>query len=168
MKIGEDYRKSKTGKLERSFYPINEKIHFKINKLFREFTKNRKKRQIELDIKGRKFIILEFYDGFAMFEFEELCDNNLGAEDYLKIAETCKFVVIKNIPNFTEYNSNQQNRFITLIDIFYDKNILLMISSASNLSNLTSSKKHKSPFKRTLSRLYELTSVKEASFLQVV
>ena len=168
LTINEDYRKSKSGKLDRIFYPINEKTSFKINKFFRRLTKNKKKDQIDLEIKGRKFKIVEFYEGFANFDFQDLCNRNLGAEDYIKIAEYCKFVVIKNIPNFTEINSNQQNRFITLIDIFYDKNILLMISLASNLNNLSSSKKHMAPFQRTLSRLHELTSIEESKFSEVV
>ncbi len=168
LKINEDYRKSKSNKIERIFYPINEKNSFKINKFFREITKDKIKKQIEIDVKGRIFKIAEFYQGFASFEFEDLCNKSLGAEDYLGIAKNCIFVLIKNIPNFTEINSNQQNRFITLIDIFYEKNVLLMISVASDLNNLSSSKKHIVPFRRTLSRLHELTSIKKEMFSQVV
>ena len=37
------------------------------------------------------------------------------------------FIFIENLPNFNENNSNQQQRFITLIDIIYEKKIPLMI-----------------------------------------
>ena len=74
-------------------------------------------KKIELNIKGRVFIIPDFYDGVAKFDFVDLCDKNIGAEDYIKLAEICKFLVIQNIPNFNEFNSNQQQRFITLVDI---------------------------------------------------
>jgi len=57
-------------------------------------------------------------------------------------------------------NSNQQQRFITLIDILYEKNIPLMISSQLQLDLLSSSEDLKKIFKRTISRLYELTSIK--------
>ena len=77
---------------------------------------------------------------------------------YLEIAKNCKFTIIDNIPTFNNENSNQQNRFITLIDILYEKRIPLLISIPSSLSSLGSSTKLKEPFKRTLSRLYELTS----------
>ena len=63
-----------------------------------------------------------------------------------------------NIPNFNENNANQQSRFITLIDILYEKKISLMISLDCEIYNLSSSTKLKDPFKRTLSRLFELTS----------
>ena len=112
-----------------------------------------------LEIKGRNLKIENFYDGIAKFHFDELCDRNLGAEDYVCIANNCNFILIENLPNFNENNSNQQNRFITLIDIIYEKKIPLMITSQVNLDLIESSKSLQEPFKRTISRLYELTSM---------
>ena len=65
---------------------------------------------------------------------------------------------IENLPNFNESNSNQQQRFITFIDIIYEKRIPLMITSEEHLDFLGSSNNLNEPFKRTTSRLYELTS----------
>ena len=162
--IDDDYRKLGTKKLERAFSPINEKTNFKINQFLRELTKDKKLKKLKLKIKGRDFIISNFYDGIAKFDFKDLCDVNLGAEDYIKVAEVCTLIAIQNIPNFNEINSNQQQRFITLIDILYDKKVLLIISTASDLENLTSSSRLLKPFKRTLSRLFELTSSKGSFF----
>ncbi len=156
--INEDYRMTTSNKLQRAFIIDNEKILFQFNQMFRKLTKNKKKDRITLNVKGRNLIIPNFYEGIAKFDFKYLCDDNLGAEDYINIANACKFVVIENIPIFNDENVNQQQRFITLIDIFYEKKILLMISLKTNLENLASSKKLFKPFKRTLSRLYELTS----------
>ena len=153
-----DYRKLGSNKLERAFYPINKKNTFQINQLFRELTKNKKRSNAKLNIKGREFLIPIFYEGIARFNFNELCNINIGAEDYLEIAKNCKFIVIENIPNFSNDNSNHQNRFITLIDILYEKRIPLLISIFSDFDNLGSANNLKEPFKRTLSRLYELTS----------
>ena len=99
-----------------------------------------------------------FYEGISRFDFKELCDQNLGAEDYLEIAKNSKFIVIENIPQFNDINSNQQLRFITLIDIIYDKNIPIAVTANQNLDKFTSSKSLEKQFKRTISRLYELTS----------
>ena len=60
--------------------------------------------------------------------------------------------------NKNNFNSNQQLRFITLIDIIYDKNIPIAVTASKNLNQLTSSKSLEQEFKRTISRLYELTS----------
>ena len=72
----------------------------------------------------------------------------------------CNFIIIENIPIFNGNNSNQQQRFITLIDILYEKNIPLMISSQLQLDLLSSSEDLKKIFIRTIRRLYELTSIK--------
>ena len=158
--IEEDYRKSQNKRNERFFYPLNEKTNFKVNKYFRKITKNLTLKEKVLTIKGRKFIIKNYFDGIARFNFKDLCAKNIGAEDYIKIAEKCDFIIIENIPNFNNVNSNQQQRFITLIDIIYEKSIPLMITSQSKLDSLSSSDNLKQSFKRTISRLYELTSVK--------
>ncbi len=156
--IEDDYRKSNENQNDRYFFPLNQESNFKMNKFFRIISKNRKKTSQSLDIKGREFRIKEFYEGVVRFTFDELCDKNLGAEDYLKISKVSKFIVIDKIPKFDDINSNQQHRFITLIDILYDKKIPIAVTAEKNLDELTSSKSLKEPFNRTISRLYELTS----------
>ena len=157
--IKEDYRKSQNKSNDKYLYPLNEITSFKINKLFRKLTKNKIKEEKILSIKGRKFIIKNYFEGVARFDFGDLCNKNIGAEDYIKIADVCKHIIIENLPNFNENNSNQQQRFITLIDIIYEKKVNLTISSDLNLNKLTSAKSLSEPFKRTISRLYELTSI---------
>ena len=40
---------------------------------------------ITINVKGRDFKIENFYEGIAKFNFNELCDQNIGVEDYLEI-----------------------------------------------------------------------------------
>ena len=77
----------------------------------------------------------------------------------LKLLEVCNFMIIENIPNFNNDNSNQQQRFITLIDIFMKK-IFHYYYIKSKLNLISSSRKFRKVFKRTISRLHELTSIK--------
>ena len=156
--IEDDYRKSKDNKRQRFFSPLNKETNFKMNKLFRIITKNRNKSSKILNIKGRRLEVENYYEGISRFNFNELCNKNLGAEDYLEIAKISKFIVIDEIPQFDDFNSNQQQRFITLIDIIYEKNILLAVSANQNLDQFKSSLSLEKQFKRTISRLYELTS----------
>jgi cell division protein ZapE len=158
LTIKEDYRKSQNKNNDKYLYPLNEITSFKINKLFRKLTKDKINQEKILLIKGRKFNISKYYDGVARFDFNDLCNKNIGAEDYIKIADVCKYILIENLPNFNNNNSNQQQRFITLIDIIYEKKLKLTISSASHLDKLTSADSLSEPFKRTLSRLHELTA----------
>ena len=158
--INEDYRLSQNTNLDRFLSPLNESNNFIFNKFFRKITKNKEKDVKILEIKGRKFHIENFYEGVVKFKFDELCDRNLGSEDYIGLVNNCNFILIENLPKFDENNSNQQNRFITLIDIIYEKKIPLMITSQLDLNLMKSSKSLSEPFKRTISRLYELTSMK--------
>jgi cell division protein ZapE len=158
LRIEDDYRKSNDNQKQRYFYPLNEETNFKINKFFRTITKGKKQSLKTLNVKGRDFKIENFYEGIARFDFNELCDQNLGAEDYLEIIKNCKFIVINQVPQFSDTNSNQQQRFITLLDVIYDKNISIAVTANQNLDQFTSSRLLEKPFKRTISRLYELTS----------
>ena len=123
-------------------------------------TKNKEKTIKILDIKGRKLIIENFYDGVIKFTFDEICNKNLGSEDYIEIAQISDLIFIDNLPNFNEDNSNQQQRFITFIDIIYEKKIPLIIKSEVDLNSLCSASSLKESFKRTVSRLHEMTSQK--------
>ena len=156
--IDEDYRSSKNVNLERFLSPIDKSTNFIFNKYFRKVTKNKKKTLKILEIKGRQLRLENFYDGVIKFNFDELFNKNLGSEDYIAIADISDFIFIINLPKFDQNNSNQQQRFITFIDIIYEKRIPLMITSEENLDFLGSSNNLNEPFKRTTSRLYELTS----------
>ncbi len=160
--LEEDYRTHNKDNNQRIFYPLNEKTLFRINQNFRILTKNLKREQKTINTKGRMMKINDYYDGLARFNFKELCDQNLGAEDYLNISEICNNVFIEEVPIFNDYNSNQQLRFITLIDIFYEKKIILTLSMDTELNKIGTSKKHSETFKRTTSRLIEMTSSKNS------
>ena len=157
--ITEDYRLSKNINFERFLSPIDKSTNFTFNKYFRKLTKNKNHAPKIIEIKGRKLKLDNFYDRIIKFNFDDLCNRNLGAEDYIGITDNCDFIFISNLPNFNENNYNQQQRFTTLIDIVYEKKIPLMITSEVNLDLMKSSKNMTEPFKRTVSRLYELTSM---------
>ena len=159
LNIEEDYRKTKNNS-ERFIYPINEKNNFVVNKYFRKITKNKIQKEKILIVKGRKFLIKNYFEGILKFDFKDLCAKNVGAEDYIKITRFTKFMIIENLPNFNNDNSNQQQRFITLIDILYEKKIPLMLTSQLSLDSLSSSLILEQPFKRTTSRIRELTTIK--------
>ncbi len=157
--IDDDYRKSKNHKKQRFFYPLNQETNFRINKFFREITKNKIKKKKILNIKGRNFVIENFFEGVIRINFEDICDRNLGSEDYLKIIDNCNFIFLDQIPQFNDINSNQQQRFITLLDVIYDRTIPLAVTANQSLDEFSSSRLLEKPFKRTISRLYELTSM---------
>ena len=155
--IEDDYRTINNEKSQFFFSPLNEKTFFRFNQRFRELTRNKIKEKKIITTKGRDFIIENFYSGIVRLQFKDLCEKNLGVEDYLNIANICNHMFIEGIPKFNNDNSNQQLRFITLIDILYDKGIKLTLTAEEDLKNFSSSIKHSEVFKRTISRLFEMT-----------
>ena len=121
----------KMKRLKDFYLPImNQQILNLINFL-EKLLEIKRKQQKFIEVKGRKLLLENFYNRIVKFSFDELCNRNLGSEDYIKIAENCDFIFIENLPDFDENNSNQQQRFITLIDIIYEKKIPLMIIISS-------------------------------------
>ena len=155
--IKDDYRTINTEKPQDFLFPLNEKTSFRVNQRFRELTRGRNKKRKIINTKGREFIIENFYSGVVRFKFKDLCDQNFGAEDYINLANICNHIFIEEIPKFNNENSNQQLRFITLIDILYEKKIRLTLTLDEDLKNLSTSIKHSEVFKRTTSRLFEMT-----------
>ena len=155
--IKDDYRIIKDEKYQDFHFPLNEKTSFRFNQRFRELTKGKKKERKKITTKGRDFVIENFYSGVVKIKFKDLCDKNIGAEDFINIANICNHIFIEEIPKFNNENSNQQLRFITLIDILYEKKIKLTLTLDQDLKNLSSSIKHLEVFKRTVSRLFEMT-----------
>jgi len=156
--INHDYRKSGISKLERFFYPVNNQTLFQVSSIFREISKGKINKPKKMIIKGRDFVIHNYFDGLARFNFIDLCGVSIGAEDYIKIAECCNFILIDDVPNFDDQNADLQKRFITLIDILYEKKIPIMLTANFNYKNFKSSTKLVDSYKRTISRLFELTS----------
>jgi cell division protein ZapE len=158
--VNQDYRKSGISKLERFFHPINDQTLFLASSIFREISKEKINNSKNIHIKGRNFLIKNYFEGLARFNFNDLCGVPIGAEDYIKIAEQCDFLLIDNVPNFGEENADKQQRFITLIDILYEKEIPIMITANFSYNNFNSSSRLKDSYKRTVSRIFELTSPK--------
>ena len=158
LDVNQDYRKSGISKLERFFYPISDESFFQVSSIFREISKEKINKPKNIFIKGRNFIIKNYFEGLARFNFNDLCGVAIGAEDYIKIAECCDFLLIDNVPNFSDENADEQQRFITLIDILYEKKIPIMITANFTYNNFNSSRRLKDSYKRTVSRLFELTS----------
>ena len=122
-------------------------------------------------MQGRKFICKNYSKGVGYFDFEELCDQPVGAADFIAIARICPTILIKNIPVFTIDNRNILRRFIVLvfkfniqIDELYNHNVKLYCMGASRLDKLfkkdddASSYDEVFAFDRTLSRLKEMQS----------
>jgi predicted ATPase len=103
----------------------------------------------------------------ACFAFKDLCDEALGAADYIHLADTFRVLVLTHVPTVNLTNRNEMRRFINLVDALYEGNVRLVVLAAApptSLLDLSPEDKAASPFDevfafdRTVSRLLEMQS----------
>ena len=114
----------------------------------------------DLRVLGRTLRIPRAARGVARFGFDELCEQPLGAPDYLKIAHEFHTLIIDRIPVMDYEARNEAKRFIILIDTFYDNAVKLLASAAVEPDMLYLAREgfEAREFKRTASRLIEMRS----------
>jgi len=114
----------------------------------------------DIPFKGRVIRVSEAAKGVARFSFQQLCEQPLGANDYLRIAHEFHTLIVERIPVMDYPERNAAKRFIALIDTIYDNAVKLIASAAAEPAALylATDGYEASEFKRTASRLIEMRS----------
>lgn len=97
-------------------------------------------------------------EGIVAFRFKELCEGPRSASDYLEIARTHHTVVMYDIPELNHTKESASSRFITAVDVFYDRNVNLLLHAHKPIESLYSGTQFTNEFKRTQSRIVEMSS----------
>ncbi len=97
-------------------------------------------------------------DGVAWFDFPALCDGPRAAADYIEIGRLFQTVLIAGVPQMDDDSNDMAKRFITLIDEFYDRNVKVIMTAATQVDSLYIGKRLAKSFRRTASRLVEMQS----------
>ncbi|MGI9415144.1 MAG: cell division protein ZapE, partial [Hyphomicrobiales bacterium] len=75
-----------------------------------------------LEVKGRTIPVPQAAKGVARFSFADLCEQPLGAADFLKVARNFHTVFLERIPALGPEKRNEARRFVNLIDsLYYNK-----------------------------------------------
>jgi cell division protein ZapE len=114
----------------------------------------------DIAVKGRVIRVPEAAMGVARFTFHQLCEQPLGASDYLRIAHEFHTVLLDRIPVMDFAQRNAAKRFIALIDTFYDNAVKLVASAEAEPQALYRATEgfEAQEFRRTASRLIEMGS----------
>jgi cell division protein ZapE len=112
----------------------------------------------ELTVHGRKIMVPLTAKGVARFTFSELCENPLGAADYLAIAKTYHTIILSGIPLLPPEKRNEARRLVTLIDAFYEHRVNVVASAAAEPDELSPRGDTSFIFERTSSRLIAMRS----------
>ena len=154
---GIDYRLRSLNKAAVYYYPLTEESDVALSTLFKKLTGGQHGEADKmLDIQGRVVRAKCWTAGLVWFDFETLCGGPRGSADYIELAQLYHTVFVSDIPVLDESLDDKARRFITLIDEFYDHNVILAVSAAVALEDLYQGQELSFPFARARSRLLEM------------
>jgi cell division protein ZapE len=155
-----DFRLEKLAALPTWYVPADEDAEVALNNAWQRLTGTLSGEPIEIPLKGRLIRVPEAAKGVARFSFAQLCQQPLGASDYLRIAHEFHTLLIDRVPVMDFPQRNEAKRFIALIDTLYDNAVKLIASADAEPTGLYLGTEgyEASEFKRTASRLIEMRS----------
>jgi cell division protein ZapE len=155
-----DFRLEKLGGMPVWYVPADAAADAALDRAWQQLTRGRKGGPQELPLKGRSVRVPLAAMGVARFSFSDLCEQPLGAADYLRIAREYHTIILDHIPVMAFETRNAAKRFIILIDTLYDLNVKLIASAEAEPDGLYRGDEgfEAQEFRRTASRLIEMRS----------
>ena len=112
-----------------------------------------------LVVSGRAVQAQALSEDVAWFDFDELCLRPRSARDYLELAREFHTLLLQGVPQFDEGLDEAARRFMHLIDALYDHGVKLIATAAVMPEQLYPRGQLERPFRRTASRLTEMSSI---------
>lgn len=155
-----DFRLEKLAGVKMWMVPADDAAEAALDAAWNKLTGGARGEPVDLTVKGRKLHVPHAASGVARFSFADLCEQPLGASDYLRLAHDYHTIIIDRIPAMDAADRNAAKRFIALIDTLYDNAVKLMASAAADPMSLYSATEgtEAMEFQRTVSRLIEMGS----------
>ena len=155
-----DFRLEKLGDSPVYFAPADAAAAGAIDGIFARLTRGAVPKAAKLKVHGHPVEVPVQALGVARFPYEALCKRPLGAADYIAIARAYHTVLIEGLPALQPSQRDEARRLITLIDIFYERRVKLVVSAAAEPQDLFHAETGAETFEfaRTVSRLAEMRS----------
>ena len=145
----------------RKFFSISEPHSVNgFHALWESMTEGSITSEFEISLGNRALLIPSFVNGIGKIKFQCLCGQPFSAQDYLSLFNEVKLLFLEDIPAFSNENRDSCKRFISLVDIMYERKVQLICLAVSQLKYLDRTKKKVFEFERTVSRLEQMTSLK--------
>ncbi len=158
LEAAQDYRLNQLSANPVYYFPLNKQSRAAMNKAWARVITGAKERPRVLLVRGRELPLKRTARDAARTSFQELCANNLGAEDYLTIAANFATLFMDDIPKLTPEKRNEAKRFVTLIDALYEAKTKFVCSADAPPEDLYPKGDGAFEFTRTASRLKEMQS----------
>jgi len=112
----------------------------------------------ELMVAGRPIHAISIVDDMAWFDFKDICQTYRSQRDYIQLTNQYRTLIVSDVPELGSEEDEAARRFINLIDTAYDHGVNLLVSAAKPPDELYTGSQLKTPFKRTASRLWEMST----------
>jgi cell division protein ZapE len=153
-----DFRLEKLSGRQLYFCPADGAARAELDAHWQRLTGIAKGKPQTLEVLGRHVKVPQAAMGVARFDFRDLCDVPLAANDYLALTRAFHTILIDDIPVLTPDRRDVARRFINLIDALYDARICLIASAEAEPAALYPAGHGADLFERTASRLTEMRS----------
>jgi cell division protein ZapE len=151
-----DYRQARLSRMQVYHTPLGDGSDHALDLAFANLTEGARIEEGSLSVKGREIDVVKSARGVAYFDFEELCQRPLGAEDYIAVGDHFHTIILGGIPRMSKDMRNEAKRFMNLIDVLYEKKVNLVASAEAPPEELYAAGTHAFEFQRTTSRLVEM------------
>jgi cell division protein ZapE len=158
LEAARDYRLELLGGSHLYFTPLGSAATAAMDELWHKLTFGEPCQSQVLHVLGRELHVPQASFGVARFNFADLFEKPLGAQDYSSLARHYHIVFVDGIPVMTRDRRDAARRFITFIDTVYDHGIGLIASAAAEPHLLYPEGDGAFHFERTASRLIEMRS----------
>ena len=155
---GRDYRRQRLLDIAAYHAPLGPAAEQALDRAFASLTEGAPAAPGLVAVKGREVPVPLAAAGVARFGFADLCEQPLGAGDYLAIARRFHTIVLGSVPRLGPEKRNEARRFMTLIDVLYEHRVKLVIAADAAPEQLYPSGDGAREFQRTVSRLQEMRS----------
>lgn len=153
-----DYRLERLVEQGVYFYPLGDDSHEAMDDAWQKLTDDGDWLETELEVQGRKVKISRQYKNIGRVDFDGICAVNLGAADYLAIAENFSTILMDDIPQLSAEYRNEAKRFVIFIDAIYEAGVKFICSAEVEVTDLYLKGDGVFEFDRTISRLMEMRS----------
>lgn len=113
----------------------------------------------ELMFFGRSIIFDRVYDNkILVTSFDYICRANMSSVDYVNICKAFSTIVVENVPQINENETEIAIRFINFIDNAYFNKVTLYMSLDTDIEHIYAKGSRHFEFLRTISRIQEMNS----------
>ncbi len=154
----QDYRLRTLKQAGLYFFPHHADKREKFKTLFLSIADGDILNDQELIIQKRSVMTIAHSNNCVWFDFHVLCHTPRSQHDYLELAKKYSYIFLSNVRHIRPDETNIAQYFINLVDICYDKKIILPILSDVAIEHIYTDGDLAFEFRRTKSRLIEMQS----------